>query len=69
MVRCVQLEKKKSPQAWFNSFREAILKTGHKKCHPDHTLFVKRNGLQKTILIMWVDGIVIIGNNMDEVES
>lgn len=59
---------KQSPQAWFSRFSQAIEKTGYKKCHADHTLFVKRKGTQITNLIVNVDDIVITKNDTDEVK-
>lgn len=35
---------KQSPRALFSRFSQAILKTSYKRCHANHTLFIKRNG-------------------------
>ena len=42
-----------------------MLKMAYKKWHADQTLFVKKNGLRITILIVYIDDIVIIGNDME----
>lgn len=45
-----------------------LIKTGYKNCLANHTLFVKRNGTQIAILIVYVDGIVVLENDADEVK-
>lgn len=45
-----------------------MLKTGYKKCHSDHTLFVKRNGSHITILIVYIRDIFVTSNDVEEVK-
>lgn len=59
---------KQSPRAWFGRFSQAMLKTGYKKCHSDHTLFVKRNGSHITILIVYIRDIFVTSNDVEEVK-
>jgi hypothetical protein len=54
---------KQSPRAWFDRFRRAVLQLGYKQSNADHTLFYKRNMSRLTILIVYVDDIVITGDD------
>ena len=57
---------KQSPQAWFDRFTQAIQQHDYKQVQTDHTLFHKTIGKKITILIVYVDDIIVTGN--DEVE-
>jgi hypothetical protein len=54
---------KQSPRAWFDRFRRAILQLGYKQSNADHTMFYKRNVSRVSILIVYVDDIVITGDD------
>ena len=59
---------KQSPRAWFGRFRKAMLKLGFSQSNADHTLFYKRCGGKLTILIVYVDDIVITGDDDQGIE-
>lgn len=58
---------KQSPHAWFERFRAAMINAGYKQTQVDHILFTKRNGLMITALMVYVDDIVVIGNDEKEI--
>ena len=61
---------KQSPRAWFGRFSQALKTLGYHQCNGEHTLFFK--GAQQgliTILIVYVDDIIITGNNLKEIKS
>ncbi|RVW92035.1 Retrovirus-related Pol polyprotein from transposon RE1 [Vitis vinifera] len=61
---------KQSPRAWFDRFTKAVLKLGYKQGHVDHTLFVKKSHAGKmAILIVYVDDIILSGNDMEELQN
>ena len=60
---------KQSPRAWFSRFNKAILKFGYKSSNTDHTLFTKRKNGKFTALIVYVDDIVLTGNDTDEMKE
>ncbi|RVW33894.1 Retrovirus-related Pol polyprotein from transposon RE1 [Vitis vinifera] len=61
---------KQSPRAWFDRFTKAVLKLGYKQGQADHTLFVKKSHAGKmTILIVYVDDIILSGNDMEELQN
>lgn len=44
------------------------MRKGYKQSQANHTLFIKRGGIALTTLIVYVDNIVVTGNNSREVE-
>ena len=59
---------KQSPRAWFGRFSPAMRKYGSKKSNSDHTLFLKhQQGKVTSLLIIYVDDIIIIGDDEEEI--
>jgi hypothetical protein len=58
---------KQSPRAWFDRFRRAVMKKRYRQSNADHTLFYKRTMDKIVILIVYVDDIVITGDDADEI--
>lgn len=60
---------KQSPRAWFDKFTQVLKRNGYTQRQADHTFFVKHaSGGRYTILIVYVDDIVLIGNYGEEIE-
>ena len=61
---------KQSPRAWFRRFSQAMKTLDYHQCNGEHTLFFKQasQGLI-TILIVYVDGIIITGSNVKEIKD
>jgi len=57
---------KQSPRAWFDRFRRALCGMGYKQCNGDHTVFYRHSGRRIALLAVYVDDIIITGD--DEVE-
>ena len=60
---------KQSPRTWFGRFIQAMKKFGYKQSNSDHTLFLKKNVKKITCLIIYVDDMIITGNDEREVEN
>ncbi|XP_073102506.1 uncharacterized protein [Elaeis guineensis] len=58
---------KQSPRAWFDRFRRAIIQMGYKQSNTDHTLFFWHNKGKITVLIVYVDDIVVIGDDSEKI--
>ena len=58
---------KQSPRAWFGRFTTIMKKFGSEQCNSDHTLFFKKRKNRITCLIIFVDDMVIIGNDAEEI--
>ena len=50
---------KQSPRAWFKRFTKAIMMHGYTQDQSDHTLFYHHNNGKVTILIVYVDDIIV----------
>lgn len=60
---------KQSPRAWFDKFSKAIQLHKFKQAHGDHTLFHRQQGTGITILIVYVDDIILTGNDKKGIEE
>jgi hypothetical protein len=58
---------KQSPRAWFGRFSLAMKKYGYIQSNSDHTLFLKHQLGKVTALIIYVDDMIITGNNSEEI--
>jgi len=57
---------KQSPRAWFGRFSEAMIAFGYHQSNSHHTLFLKKQHGKITALIIYVDDMVVIGNDPEE---
>jgi len=47
-------------RAWFDRFTKPILAFGYQHCNQDHTLFLKKNEGKITILVIYVDHMIVM---------
>ncbi|PRQ56213.1 putative RNA-directed DNA polymerase [Rosa chinensis] len=59
---------KQSPHAWFGRFSQFMRKVGYRQNNSDHTLFLKHQQGKVTALIIYVDDMVITGNDTVEID-
>ena len=60
---------KQSPRAWFAKFSEVVLKFGLQRCHFDHSVFSHTFDRGKILLIVYVDDIIITGDNKKGIDD
>ena len=60
---------KQSPRAWFGRLSYAMKGFGYKQAMTYHTFFFKRDGDDITLLIVYVDDMIVTGSNPKEVEK
>ena len=60
---------KQSPRAWFGRLSYTMKGFGYKQAMIDHTLFFKRNGDHITLLIVYVDDMIVTSSSPKEVEK
>ena len=61
---------KQPPRAWFERFGKVMKKFGYSQSQGDHTLFFKHSSEgKKAILIVYVDDIIMIGADSEELEK
>jgi Reverse transcriptase (RNA-dependent DNA polymerase) len=58
---------KQSPRAWFGRFCNAMSKYGYTQSDSDHTLFYRKRHEKIAILIIYVDDMIITGDDQDEI--
>jgi hypothetical protein len=58
---------KQSPRAWFGRFSMAMQKYGFKQSNSDHTLFIKYRLSKVTVLIVYVDDMIITRDDKEEI--
>ncbi|KAM1862094.1 hypothetical protein ACFX14_002598 [Malus domestica] len=57
---------KQSPRAWFGRFTQIMRRIGYYQSHSDHTLFVKRGSGKVIALMIYVDDMIITGDDLEE---
>nr|GFA73257.1 putative ribonuclease H-like domain-containing protein [Tanacetum cinerariifolium]GFA91440.1 putative ribonuclease H-like domain-containing protein [Tanacetum cinerariifolium] len=60
---------KQSPRAWFGRFTLAMKKYGYKQSNSYHTLFLRHRGDRVTCLIIYVDDMIITGNDESKIKK
>lgn len=60
---------KQSPRAWFGKFSQALVCFGMKKSTSDHSVFYRRSEKGIVLLVVYVDDIVITGNDVLGISS
>jgi hypothetical protein len=60
---------KQSPRAWFGRFSKAMVSFGYRQSHADHTMFIKRGTDTIAVLIVYVDDIIMTGNDVEEIQT
>lgn len=59
---------KQFPRAQFGRFSQVVPRYGYKQAQTNHTLFIKHSEKGIIALIMYVDDIILTGNNEEEME-
>ncbi|XP_073102487.1 uncharacterized protein [Elaeis guineensis] len=60
---------KQSPRTWFDRFSQTVKGMGYKQSNTDNTLFYRHLKGKKTILLVYVDDIVITGDDHHEIKQ
>ena len=60
---------KQSPRAWFGRFSSAMRRYGFVQSNADHTLFLKHRQKRLTALIVYVDDMIITGDDTEEMSK
>ncbi|KAK9924142.1 hypothetical protein M0R45_032529 [Rubus argutus] len=60
---------KQSPRAWFGRFSKSMKVFGYKQSNSDHTLFIKRKNGKITALIVYVDDMIVTGDDLKEMNE
>jgi Reverse transcriptase (RNA-dependent DNA polymerase) len=58
---------KQSPRVWFDRFRKVMVGMGYRQTNADHTVFFRRHEAHITVLAVYVDDMIISGNDEGEI--
>lgn len=58
---------KRAPQAWFDKFQKTLLLVGFRQSQCDPSLFLSNASQGITLLLVYVDDIIILGNDLDNI--
>jgi hypothetical protein len=59
---------KQSPRAWFDRFKRVLCGMSYKQCNGDHTVFYRHSRRRVTILVVYVDDIIITGDDEPDIK-
>ena len=60
---------KQAPRAWFDKFSSTISRLGYMASHYDSTLFLCRTDKDTILLLLYVDDIIIIGDDLSGIQE
>lgn len=60
---------KQGPRAWFNQLRQYLLAQGFRNYKSDTSLFIHQIGTSTTLLLVYVDDIIITGNSESSISK
>lgn len=59
---------KQASRNWFSTFLDTIQKAGYQQSKADYSLFTKSQSSSFTAILIYVDDILLTGNDLDEME-
>jgi Reverse transcriptase (RNA-dependent DNA polymerase) len=59
---------KQSPRAWYGKLSQFLISCNFKVSGADSSLFIKHNTNGTTVVLVYVDDIIVTGNNQIEIE-
>ncbi|MFV0960674.1 reverse transcriptase domain-containing protein, partial [Klebsiella pneumoniae] len=60
---------KQSPRAWYSKLSQALSQAQFSKCKCDHSIFLRKRGSLSTIVLIYVDDIIITGSDKEGIEK
>ncbi|BBN67319.1 transposable element gene [Prunus dulcis] len=60
---------KQFPRAWFGRFTASMKKFSYQQANTNHTLFIKHRAGKMTLLIIYVDDMIVTGDDTVEIEE
>lgn len=59
---------KQAPRAWYGKIAEFLVKSGYSVAPSDSSLFVKTQGGKLSVVLVYVDDLIITGDNNEEIQ-
>ena len=68
-LRCALYDLKQALQAWFAKFSSTIFRLGYMASHYNSTLFLRRTDKGTILLLLYVDDIIITGDDLSGIQK
>ena len=68
-LRCALYGLKQAPRVWFAKFSSTISRLGYMASHYDSVLFLRRTDKGTILLLMYVDDMIITGDNLNGIQE
>ena len=59
---------KQAPRAWYAKMDRFLLDNGFYRCHSDNTVYTKKVGKSFTILVLYVDDLILTGSDPNHIK-
>ncbi|MCI24778.1 retrovirus-related Pol polyprotein from transposon TNT 1-94, partial [Trifolium medium] len=60
---------KQASRKWYEKLTSLLLAHKYQQSTADHSLFIKRENSQFTLLLVYVDDVIVAGNSLTEIQS
>ncbi|XP_074293705.1 uncharacterized protein LOC141620839 [Silene latifolia] len=60
---------KQAPRQWFSKLSQVLLQCNFKQSHADHSLFIKQHHGKTTVVLIYVDDMVITGDDLSDIQT
>ena len=68
-LHCALYGLKQAPQAWFEKFSSVVAQQGFTSSLHDTALFVRRSSASITLILLYVDDMIITGDDFASIRS
>eukprot|EP01018_Ginkgo_biloba_P009512 Gb_17559 [translate_table: standard] len=58
---------KQAPRAWYSFIDDYFISSGFTRCESDHSLYLKHEGGEILVVILYVDDLIITGSNTSQI--
>lgn len=60
---------KQAPRAWYEKMENFLLFIGFARCHSDPTIYIRKEGTDLLILVLYVDDLILTGSSSSMIQS
>ena len=60
---------KQASRNWYHKFTHSLVDMGYKQSVADPSLFIYKHGADQVATLIYVDDVIIVGNNMTKIQA
>lgn len=60
---------RQAPRAWYAKLNSCLESLGFKRCPSEHGVYIQKNGEEQLIVAVYVDDLLVTGNNITAIEG